>query len=153
MVSKSIGFTLVEMMITILIMSLLLLAAVPFTTAWIQGARVNEAKSKLLQGYELARALAQRNPNGARAPAAAAGLKQEGLTLYVCLGDPATTATCAAGNSDVKWKAELPVNTSLVIGTGSGSSQTLGIDNTGRALTASNFTVTNGSQNDSGNLL
>lgn len=150
---KSPGFTLIELMITILIMSLLLLISVPFTAAWIQGARVNEAKSKLLQGYELARALAQRNPKGARAPAAAAGLKQVDLTLFVCPGDPATSTTCVDGNSDVKWRAELPANTSLVIGSGSGNNQTIGIDSTGNALAASNFTVTNGSQNESGNLL
>lgn len=144
------GFSLIELVVTLAILAILLLMAVPFTTSWVQSARVNDAKSKLLQSYELARALAQRNPNDTRAPAVAAGIKVDGETLLVCLGNPASTATCVKDASAVKWWSALPAGTTVVVGTAGNT--TLGLDNTGLPLSASNFTVTNGNVNETGSL-
>jgi prepilin-type N-terminal cleavage/methylation domain-containing protein len=52
------AYTLVELMITLTIMSFLLLACAPFLTEWIYSSQVKDAQSKLLAGYGLAKALA-----------------------------------------------------------------------------------------------
>ncbi|MCD9004672.1 prepilin-type N-terminal cleavage/methylation domain-containing protein [Luteimonas sp. XNQY3] len=64
------GFTLVELMITLLILALLALAGLPFGHAWIEGNRQMQLRSQVLEGVGQARALALRNPHGLRADAA-----------------------------------------------------------------------------------
>lgn len=154
MVGRSAGFTLVELAVTLVILAIVMAAAAPFTVSWAQGARVMEAKTKLQQGYDLAKALAQRNAIGVNAPAVAAGLKLDmtALALFVCTGDPATSPTCVANGSNVVWHTTLPANTRITSGAGSGN-QTLGLDNTGTPLSGIHFTVTNGGQSESFDLL
>lgn len=155
MVAKSAGFSLIELTITMAIMALLAGAAAPFTLSWVRAAKVSEAKSKLLQGYVLAKALAQRNPTGANAPAAAAGLRLENQTLFVCAGDPANPNDCAATGVNMKWQTPLPPSTTIKIGTQ--GSQTLALDNTGlplcMPLSESSYKIENGDQNETGDLL
>jgi len=149
MVAKSAGMTLIEIAITMTIVAMLLLAAIPFTLVWARTARVNEAKTILQQGYDLSKALALRNSAGATAQTAAAGMKLAGATLIVCTGDPTNATTCTVGaGGSVKWQTTLPVNTTATFGSG----QTLGLDNTGMPLPLSTtlFNISNGGQNDSG---
>lgn len=72
-VRSSSGFTLLELMITIVVMALLLLAAMPFTSAWVDGTRQMRARSNLIEAVGQARALAMRNPEatGTGAPVTA----------------------------------------------------------------------------------
>lgn len=152
MVRRAAGFTFVELMVTIAILVLLLLAALPFTLSWVHSARANEAKAKVIQGHGLAKALALRNPTATRAPAAAAGLKLEGLTLYVCSGDPSDTTNCGAGKSLTTWQAVLLDNTVVSIGGASGANQTFAIDNTGLPLSTATYSVTYRSESEAGTL-
>ena len=151
MVRRAAGFTLVELMVTIAILVLLLLTSLPFTASWIHSARANEAKAKIIQGHGLAKALALRNPNKALVPGAAAGLKLDGLMLYVCSGNPAAE-TCGAGKSAVTWQAVLLDNTEVSIGGATGTSQTLSIDNTGLPLSVATYSVTYRSESETGKL-
>lgn len=58
------GFTLIELMITVAVMGLLLLAGMPFTRAWVDGNRQMRIRNQLLEGIGQARALALRNASG-----------------------------------------------------------------------------------------
>lgn len=145
MVARQQGFSLVELGVTLAVMAVLMGAAVPFTLSWVKSSRIADAKAKLMQAYDLSKALAQRNAAGAHGSAPAAGVKLDGETLLVCSGDPATSSTCAAsGASKVMWRATLPANTSITFG----SSQVLGFDNTGLPLTSLDFTINSGGQNE-----
>lgn len=150
MVRKHTGFSLIEMMITIVILAILASVGVAFTSAWIQKARVHETRTKLIQSFGMAVAIAQRNSTGASLSDAAAGLKLSGQNLIVCSGNP---ASCTSGSSAQQWKATLPNNTSVSIGGASvDSDQTLSLDNTGAALSSAGYVITNGSVSETGTL-
>lgn len=55
------GFNLIEMMVVIAIMALLSMIAAPFTTAWIDAARVRESTHRLVEAMAHAKSLALRN--------------------------------------------------------------------------------------------
>jgi len=149
-VSGEKGFSLVELMVVVSIIAVLALAGSLFSISWVQAARVDEAKSKLLQGFRMARALAQRNPEDIRVPDAAAGIKLSGAgVLLVCIGDPASS-NCAENGSSTKWRAVMPVNTSVEIGPAGGT--VIGVDNTGMPLSASAYTIKNGGEHEKGTL-
>ena len=62
MTRPTFGFTLIEVMITIAIVSILVIAALPNYSLWIQNSRIRTAADALLNGLQLARAEAvQRN--------------------------------------------------------------------------------------------
>lgn len=56
------GFTLIELVVTLAIMLLLLLMAVPLATDWTYSARTLQARGTLVEGFAQAKALALRNP-------------------------------------------------------------------------------------------
>lgn len=150
------GFTLVELLVTITIMCLLLFAAVPLVNNWVYSAQTREARSKLVQAYGTAKALALRNPSQAGAPpAAAAGLRivttGSVSTLLVCRGDPINTA-CAVGGANLYWNAALPSNVGISIAGVSATTaapQTIGITNRGIPTSGTSYTVSRGgAQND-----
>jgi len=137
-------------MVTIAILAILASVGVGLTSAWIQGAKVHEAKTKLTQSFGMAVAIAQRNSTGAALSDAAASLKLSGQDLIVCSGAP---ASCTSGSSAQQWKATLPNNTSVSIGgASSGSDQTLSLDNTGAALSSAGYVIKNGSVSEKGTL-
>lgn len=61
---KQAGVTLIEMMTVLLIMGLLAIAASPFTSEWIDSAKVSETQSVIEQAVGRAKASALRNPVG-----------------------------------------------------------------------------------------
>lgn len=150
MVRKRAGFSLVELMITLAILAFLLLVGASLTVSWANGARVQEAKSKLQQAYGMAVAIAQRNSVGAALSGEAAAVKLSAQALMVCSGRATDCTTETAS-----WKAELPGNTTVSIGGASaaaGAAQTLAFDNTGAASTATTYSITCGNKNESGTL-
>ena len=58
------GFSLIELMITVALVAVLAVAAMPFAQSWMDGNRQLQVHSRLLMGVAQARALALRNPNG-----------------------------------------------------------------------------------------
>jgi type IV fimbrial biogenesis protein FimT len=59
-VSKQLGVTLIELMITLAILGILVIAAMPGYTIWIQNAQIRTASDAILNGLQLARAEAVR---------------------------------------------------------------------------------------------
>ncbi len=60
MVSR--GFSLIELMISLTVLALLALAAIPFSSAWLDAQHQSQLRNALLEGIAQARALALRNP-------------------------------------------------------------------------------------------
>ncbi|AGA89647.1 prepilin-type N-terminal cleavage/methylation domain-containing protein [Thioflavicoccus mobilis 8321] len=156
MVNGQTGFSLIELMITLLILSITLLVGVPFTGRWVQSAQVQETRSLLLQGYGQAAALALRNPLGVTGSQAAASLKlvtdDEGdSTLLVCEG-PSGDAECAIGGSRAHWQTELTRATGVAIRLNGAETGAASLDNTGLPITGTAFLVTKGEAKESGTL-
>ena len=131
------GFTLVELLVTLTITSLVLLASAPYLSDWTYSRQIKDANGKLLSAYGMAKALALRNPEAAPAAAPAAGIKvvtgASMRALYVCKGDPASAA-CATGGANMLWSADFPAAISMTLGGSSvtsGSAVTLAINNRG----------------------
>ncbi|MDH1767668.1 prepilin-type N-terminal cleavage/methylation domain-containing protein [Comamonas aquatica] len=59
---KQRGLTLIELMVTLVIMAFLLLVGISLGGDWVNGARTQQARSDLEQGWGVAKALALRNP-------------------------------------------------------------------------------------------
>jgi len=112
------GFTLIELMVTLAIMAMLLLAAAPFTLDWADGTRQMRARSNLLEGVGQARALAMRDPyrcgpaGGAVAKLAYAADTQ---TLRVFMRARAG-GECAAGWEDAPvWQGRITSSGGLAL--------------------------------------
>lgn len=148
------GFTLVELMITISIMTILMLMAIPLTVGWVNGAQVGETKSLLMQGFGHAKSVALRNPAAIKASVSdrVAGMKLiEGATLLVCKGDP-TESACAAGGSNLVWQTDLARSTGVSVTFNNNSSETVALDNTGLIIGQLAYSISKGSENESGTL-
>lgn len=149
------GFTLIELMVTITILVLLLLAALPLVNDWVYSAQTREARSKLVQSYSAAKALALRNPSKAAMSGVASGLRVvtngNVSTLLVCRGNPADAA-CAVNGSNLQWQAELAGSVAIAIAGVTATAlapQTISINNLGIPSSATNYTISRGgSQNN-----
>ncbi len=151
------GFTLVELLVTLTITSLVLLASAPYLSDWTYSRQIKDANSKLLSAYGMAKALALRNPEAVPAAAPAAGIKvvtgASTRALYVCKGDPASAA-CATGGANMLWSADFPAAISMTLGGSSvtsGSAVTLAINNRGVPTSGTVYGYTlsrGGSSND-----
>ena len=73
------GFSLIELMITVALVAVLAVAAMPFAQSWMDGNRQLQVRSQLLMGVAQARALALRNPN---VFISTSGTPQESARLY-----------------------------------------------------------------------
>lgn len=90
------GFTLIELMVTIAILALLLLLAMPFTRHWVDGVKQMRTRNLLVEGVGQARALALRNPDQRRADQAAVTLRRVDGELRVLRGDAGEPAWAAS---------------------------------------------------------
>ena len=95
--TRTAGFTLVELMVTLALMAMLLLLAMPFTQRWSESNRQMQARSVLWDGVGRARAVAMRNAGQLPANEAAAVLKLVDGELQVQV----------SGSGDTVWKSEL----------------------------------------------
>lgn len=134
------GFTLVELLVTISIMVVLLLAAVPYTSDWLYSAQTRDAQAKLMQGFGTAKALALRNPLQAPLPLPAAGVRLVNtgqlILLLVCAGNPDST-DCAPGGASVYLKISYPASVNTLLDNKTLSAATplsIGLDNRGAPL-------------------
>ena len=152
------GFTLIELMVTLAVLAMLLLATVPLAADWIHSAQTRDAHGKLVRSYGTTKALALRNPLGAPAGTVAAGLRLEMdgavVRLLVCLGDPANASSCTPGHTRVRATANYPATVSTALnGTtlASGVALVVALDNRGALLLPAStaYTLTRGgSQNN-----
>jgi len=119
------GFTLVELVVTLVIVVLIMLVAVPFTQSWVNSASVRESKSLLQQAYSRARAMGLANANEIKDGTAAAYMCVANAKLYV---QPITATTCG---TDFAWTGDIKSNTSITVGTTSSIFSCMGLNNLG----------------------
>lgn len=108
MVARQSGFTLVELMVTIVIIGILAVVGVSFSNSWTDEAAITDAKSQLSRAFGQAKAVSMRNPTGATSDSAvAASVSLSGGVLLVCEG-PANGAGCVAGGAAVVSQSTWP---------------------------------------------
>ncbi|AYC31435.1 prepilin-type N-terminal cleavage/methylation domain-containing protein [Pseudomonas cavernae] len=101
------GFSLIELMITVALIGVLLMIAVPFTGAWSDSAQVRDAEGLLNQGIARAKAHALRNRFGIidDKPAALLCLGQD---KRLSLHEAASADSPASCSSPSVWTTQLP---------------------------------------------
>lgn len=134
MVSGHRGFTLVELMITLALIAIIAMAAVPYTASWIHAAQVQTTAANLEQAFAKAKALALRNPSGVTASAPAASVKLAGNIVIVCSG-AAGDAGCSLGGGNMVWQGN--VTDGVAIQSGGAALSSIVFDNSGQAIDAS----------------
>ena len=114
------GFSLIELMITVALVAVLAVAAMPFAQSWMDGNRQLQVRSRLLMGVAQARALALRNPNGF---ISTSGTPQESARLYYDTSSRTfrvagrkAIGTGPADDAVVPWQSSAPTgNVSLLL--------------------------------------
>lgn len=116
--SRRQGFTLIELIIGIAILSIVIAMGVPSYSAWIQNAKLRNAAESILNGLQLARSEAVARNQTVRFALGA------GSSWNVCLPDPDPDGDCVVIQSRA---------------TGDGSSAAITVTTTPPALTTINF--------------
>ena len=145
--SAQAGFTLIEVMIVLLLIGLLSVTAVPFTSAWVTSAHVQQASGQVEQAVRLTKARALRNAvkalnNPANAaldkPAARLFYDQPSNQVRVC---QTLSGDCTA----VWWQTTLPSGVALSF-PGHGSTE-VEFNNRGRPIVgAVSYTLAKGDE-------
>lgn len=150
------GFTLIELLVVVSLLAMLLLAAAPMASDWVNGAHKRESRSKLEQAYGVAKALATRNPCGIRDSSAAAAMLKvtvEGAQATVSVTLPGDSSSCSflSSQANPQWTAQLASGVSVKIGETTATKDdplTLSLSNRGYPLAKTNFLLTKGSGDD-----
>ncbi|WP_185265783.1 pilus assembly FimT family protein [Halopseudomonas xiamenensis] len=150
------GFTLIEIMITLLIIGVLALVAGPFTINWLHLSDIQRAKGQLIETHGIAKAAALRNsealfnddpdnPVAVTAIRLDVGSKQ--LTVVKCSSD----GTC---NESPFWSEQLPADVKLIFDDDVTNVE-VKLDNTGRLLGNKSwlgYQISKGGQSEEGGL-
>lgn len=104
------GYTLIEILITIALISILAFAAIPITGQWIKGAKVEETGAQLIEALGRAKASGLRNTAGKTSTGVVAKvcIDTTNDTLKVMESTSSTEAGCSAGTQ--LWQATLDSN-------------------------------------------
>jgi prepilin-type N-terminal cleavage/methylation domain-containing protein len=161
MVRRHEGFTLIEVMITVMILGLLLLVGVPFAAGWIHSAQVQEGRALLVQGYGQARAAAVRNPLSTGGTEVSSSLKlvtddDGNATLLVCAGQ-SDHAECVIGGGRVAWQTDLTRGTGISLTLNNSTDGNIQFDNVGLPIVngedrTTAYSVTKGDEDVRGDL-
>ena len=138
MVVRQGGFTLVEVMVTIALLGILALVAAPYTIAWVDEARVGEARAQLSRAYSHAKSIALRNPNEVTGNEVAASVTLSGDDILVCAGEPTCNENGAA------WQGGWPTGVTLAIAIGNTPLEDIRINNRGQVLDDSDNPINRG---------
>ncbi|AJQ97158.1 pilus assembly FimT family protein [Gynuella sunshinyii] len=126
MVTTEHGFSLVELMIAIAIMSILMVMGAPLTRAWVANAHIAHAQNVLAEGYATLRALSLKNPLGVKGDQEVASLTINGKLLSAGYRD-------AYGTVNMVWQGNIDTDVTLAL-TEAGCANTLRLNNLGMAL-------------------
>jgi prepilin-type N-terminal cleavage/methylation domain-containing protein len=162
MVGQHRGFSLIELMITVMILGLLMLVGVPFTAGWIHSAQVNEVRALVVQGYGQAKAAAVRNPLGQQGTEPSASLKlvtddDGNATLLVCAGEPEDDE-CDIGGGRVTWQTGLSRGTEpklregIAVTLNDDNNGIIEFDSVGLPNNGTDYSVTKGEESVEGDL-
>ncbi|STQ90528.1 pilus assembly FimT family protein [Iodobacter fluviatilis] len=132
---KQAGFSLIELMVTIVIFVMLTLTAVSLGSSWLVLSDLQKSESVLKMAHSKAKALAIRNANGT-----AAGLQITGQKVFICAGNVAGGG-CTA--STAIWSAAFAKNAAVSISDSDSSDiTTIQLDRTGLAARALTYSIT-----------
>ena len=114
------GFSLIELMITVALVAVLAVAAMPFAQSWMDGNRQLQVRSRLLMGVAQARALALRNPNGfistSGTPQESARLHYDTSSGTFRLAGRKADGTWPTADAEPPWRSIAPTgNVSLLL--------------------------------------
>ncbi|NKF21178.1 pilus assembly FimT family protein [Solimonas marina] len=126
------GFSLIEMMVVIAIISMLTMLGVPLTSNWVASAQLRETQAALAQGIARAKAISLRNPGAVGDDVAAAILCRSNDQLRLITAADADGATCS---DTTQWSAAL--STQTTIEAGGGAFSCVAFDNRGLTLNPS----------------
>ena len=133
------GFSLVELMVTVAIMALLLLAAMPFTRDWVDGNRQMQVRNQLWEAGAQARSGALRNPDkGVGGNALAARLDFDGSSrLQVSDNDGSVIwQATVAGSPLLKRSSATPFADAAALKASSAGFSCLAFNNRGQRVDA-----------------
>ncbi|MFC7419421.1 Tfp pilus assembly protein FimT/FimU [Iodobacter arcticus] len=143
---KQAGFSLIELMVTMVIFIMLTLAAVSLGSSWLVSSDLQKSESVLKMAHSKAKALAIRNANGT-----AAGLQITGQKVFICAGNVGG-GNCTANTAT--WSASFAKNTEISISDSeSNDITTIQLDRTGLAVRALNYTITKKGDHVNGKLV
>lgn len=157
---KQQGLTLIELMVTLVVMAFLLLLGVSLGGDWVNGARTQQARSDLEQGWGVAKALALRNPCQTLEGQAAAvmtlqHLANDGYQLRVDAVAGASACSYLTGRTLPTWSVVLPAGVQVSIdgaALSAGTPRTWSINNRGLLVNPADNTSLvvqrGGTQND-----
>ncbi|AZN35746.1 type II secretion system protein [Iodobacter ciconiae] len=132
---KQAGFSLIELMVTMVIFVMLTLAAASLSSSWLVSSHLQKSESVLQMAHSKAKALAIRNANGA-----AAGLQIIGQKVYICPGN-VSNGNCTADTAI--WSASFAQSASVSISDSvSDGITTIQFDKAGLAVRALTYTIT-----------
>ena len=138
---KQTGFSLIELMITMVIFIMLTLAAVSLGSGWLVSSDLQKSESTLKMAHARAKTLAIRNANGN-----AAGMQITGQKIFICEG--AISMGCNQDNAT--WSGSFAKRSTVKINNGTTSVQ---LDHTGLAPSTLQYTITEGGDQVEGSLV
>lgn len=143
MVKHQKGVSFIELLITVVILSILAAKAVPLGRAWMANTDITSAEKALVQALGKARNEALQNPEGViGATTAAATLKFNSSTKEISVENAKATPV-------VIWKAKIPATASISFSGATGCATTVPFNNNGQNIsTCTDYTITaNGGTN------
>ena len=108
------GFSLIELMIVLVLLAIIVLKAVPFTTDWVNGARVTDAQSVLVEAVGLAKSKALRNSVGIIEGKAVTAICLNNGFLDVLEASNDTTPVQCTGSTRI-WRADIANNVNVKV--------------------------------------
>ncbi len=107
------GMTLIELIIVIALLAILAAAAAPFTTKWVESARITETHGILEQAVGQARAAALRNPTALSGDTPASKICNDSTGVHIVLPIASNSVLDCASPPAQPWLNKLPLNTTI----------------------------------------
>lgn len=106
------GFTLIELMVTLTIMVMIMMVALPLTQSWVNSSTVMETKALLQQAYGRTRGLALANQTGNTTGGAAAYMCVTNSKIYVQRANSdGSLGTCGA--TGFSWVGDIKASATI----------------------------------------